>query len=148
MSARRQSECLLTLKEGADMTKKQTKTTKAGSSRKAPKTAPARAPKAAPARERDPRLPAAGTTIVRAYKGKDYRVKVLADGFELDGKPFRSLTALARAVTGYAAISGPAWIGLGEPKEPTPKTAKAKPKPAVVREPAPETAPAPETPAA
>ncbi len=85
--------------------KKQT-TKKAGSSRKGPKAAaPQRPAKTERTRERDPRLPAAGTTLVRPYKGKDVRVKVLAEGFEYDGTPFRSLTAIARAVTGYPAIS-------------------------------------------
>jgi hypothetical protein len=94
------------------MPKKQ-KSKTAGSSRKTTKTATvAKTPKTLRTRERDPRLPAAGTVIVRTYKGKDHRVKVLADSFELDGTSYRSLTALARAVTGYAAISGPAWVGL------------------------------------
>lgn len=50
---------------------------------------------------RDPRLLVAGATLVRPYKGKDIRVRVLADGFEYAGMPYRSLTAIARAVTGY-----------------------------------------------
>jgi hypothetical protein len=95
------------------MTKKQ-KSSKAGSSRKAPKSPAAKTPKAAPARERDPRLPAPGATLTRTYKGKEHRVTVLDAGFRFDGKDWRSLTAIARAVTGYPAISGPAWFGVAE----------------------------------
>src|SRR5215470_9657839 len=35
---------------------------------------------------RDPRLPEAGTTLERQYRGKIICVKVLKDGFEYDGK--------------------------------------------------------------
>lgn len=106
---------------------KQPKSKKAGNARKTPKSvAPATTQKATRTRDRDPRLPAAGTTLTRNYKGKEYRVKVLADGFEHEGKPYRSLTALAREITGYPAISGPAWWGIAErpaatPKAPAPK---------------------------
>ncbi len=127
-------------------TRKQSKTKKAGSSRKAPKSAaPARAEKTAKTRERDPRLPAVGTTIVRPYKGKDIRVKVLADGFEYDGAHYRSLTRCAMVATGYAAISGPAFFRLTGPAPATPKSAKTKEKPAASKDVATETAPAAES---
>ena len=124
------------------MTKKQSKTKRAGGSRKATKSAaPARAEKTPKASERDPRLPAAGTTIVRPYKGKEHRIKVLADGFEYEGTHYRSLTALARVITGYKAISGPAWAGIAERAPATPKAAKrreqaAAEEPRAVQEPA------------
>jgi hypothetical protein len=159
------------------MAKKQKQTKKAGRSRKSPKVdaaVPATWPESKPkkARERDPRLPAAGTVIVRTYKGKDHRVKVLADSFELDGTSYRSLTALARAVTGYAAISGPAWLGITKETAASPKKDAAKesdaspattrapkraakvrragrdPQPVTPKEAAPESAPASETPTA
>jgi len=57
--------------------------------------------------------------IVRTYKGKDHRVKVLENSLEYEGTTHRSMTALARAVTGYAAISGPAWLGLTKGKTAT-----------------------------
>jgi hypothetical protein len=64
--------------------KKQTK--KAGKARKASNSAPAAgAPSAPRARQRDPQLPAAGTTLTRTYKGKDFKVAVLEDGFRYDG---------------------------------------------------------------
>jgi hypothetical protein len=49
---------------------------------------------------RDPRLPCAGSTIVRKYKGQEVRVTVLDDGFEWDGRRFDSLSKVALAVTG------------------------------------------------
>jgi hypothetical protein len=48
----------------------------------------------------DPRLPAPGTLLVRRYKGRDVIVKVLKDGFEFEGQVHRSLSAIARQVTG------------------------------------------------
>jgi len=78
--------------------------------------APTRAKKAVPAknavvtenkkRERDPRLPAAGTVLEREHEGKTIRVKVLEDGFEFRGKTYRSLSAVAREATGTT------WNGL------------------------------------
>lgn len=41
-----------------------------------------------------------GTTLKREYKGRTVRVKVLADAFECDGERYKSLTAVAKAVTG------------------------------------------------
>jgi hypothetical protein len=37
---------------------------------------------------------------VRPYRGQALQVRVLADGFELAGQVYRSLSAVARAVTG------------------------------------------------
>jgi hypothetical protein len=48
----------------------------------------------------DPRLPSPGTAIVRKYKGQTLRVLVLPDGLEFDGSRYRSLSAVAKAVTG------------------------------------------------
>ncbi len=53
-----------------------------------------------------------GTTLVREYNGITYRVHVLEDGrFDLDGRPFKSLSAVARAITG-SVYSGPVFFGL------------------------------------
>ena len=49
---------------------------------------------------------ATGTQIVREYQGIEYRVTVLEDGFVYAGKPYRSLSAIARAITGTR------WNGL------------------------------------
>jgi hypothetical protein len=43
--------------------------------------------------------PIAGTRLVREYQGVEHVVTVLADGFEYQGRPYRSLSAIARAVT-------------------------------------------------
>ena len=48
----------------------------------------------------DRRLPTPGTAIVRQYKGRMVRVLVRPDGLEFDGKRYRSLTAVAKAITG------------------------------------------------
>jgi hypothetical protein len=48
----------------------------------------------------DPRLPAPGTLLVRRYKDRDVIVKVLKEGFEFEGQIHRSLSAIARQVTG------------------------------------------------
>ena len=63
--------------------KKQPKTKPAGKARKSPKSAPAdvapKAEKTQRSRERDPRLPAAGTVLTRKYKDKEFRVTVLEE---------------------------------------------------------------------
>lgn len=41
-----------------------------------------------------------GTVLEREYKGRTVRVTVRADGFECDGERYKSLTAVAKAVTG------------------------------------------------
>lgn len=48
----------------------------------------------------DSRLPAPGTAIVRKYRGRSLRVLVLADGFEYEGQRYKSLSAVAKAITG------------------------------------------------
>jgi len=47
----------------------------------------------------DNRLPLPGTILQREYKGRVVRVKVLKDGFEFEGERFKSLTAVAGAIT-------------------------------------------------
>jgi len=47
-----------------------------------------------------PGAPAVGTVLTRRYKGQDIQVQVLANGFEWDGTAYRSLSAVAKAVTG------------------------------------------------
>ncbi len=53
-----------------------------------------------------------GTHLLREWNGRTYQVEVLNDGFRLDGKHYRSLTAIARKITG-AHWSGPRFFGLG-----------------------------------
>ncbi len=63
-------------------------------------------------RVRDKRLPVAGSEIVKNYRGTAVRVRVLEEHFEYQGLPFRSLTALAKAITGQKSISGWLFFGL------------------------------------
>lgn len=48
----------------------------------------------------DSRLPLPGTILTREYKGQTVQVRVLANGFEYAGEVFRSLSAVAKAITG------------------------------------------------
>lgn len=47
-----------------------------------------------------------GTVLERTFKGKALRLKVTDEGFVLDRKTYKSLTAAAKAATGYKSISG------------------------------------------
>ena len=49
---------------------------------------------------RDPRLPIPGSVITKTYKGKKLEVKALEKGFEYKGKVYRSLSAIAKDITG------------------------------------------------
>jgi hypothetical protein len=51
-------------------------------------------------RRRTETMPVAGTRLLREWQGVEHAVTVLNDGFEYDGRPFRSLSAIARAITG------------------------------------------------
>ena len=51
-------------------------------------------------RQRADDRPIAGTRLIREYQGIEHSVTVLADGFEYQGRPYRSLSAIARAITG------------------------------------------------
>ena len=48
----------------------------------------------------DRRLPMPGTVLTRTYKGETISVMVLDRGFEFDGDIYKSLTAVAKSVTG------------------------------------------------
>ena len=61
-----------------------------------------------------PRRLRAGTRLVRSYEGATHTVEVLADGFAWNGQKFRSLSAIARAITG-TSWSGAAFFGLTRP---------------------------------
>ena len=55
---------------------------------------------------------APGTVMVREFNGINHRVMVLDDGrFEYQGRPYKSLTGVARAITG-TTYSGPVFFGL------------------------------------
>jgi len=50
--------------------------------------------------------PIAGIRLLREYQGVEHAVTVLADGYEWQGRPYKSLSAIARAITGTR------WNGL------------------------------------
>ena len=45
-------------------------------------------------------LPLPGTILMRWYKGQTLKVQVLRHGFEYDGQVYKSLSAVAKAITG------------------------------------------------
>jgi len=58
-----------------------------------------------------PAGPAPGTVLTRRHRGVEHVVRVLAEGVEYQGTVFRSLTAVAEAITG-SHCSGRAFFGL------------------------------------
>ena len=61
-----------------------------------------------------------GARLVREWNGRTYTVTVTEDGFGYGGKTYRSLTRVARVITG-AHWSGPRFFGLnGTPARDTP----------------------------
>jgi hypothetical protein len=66
-------------------------------------------PKAARKRVTD--RPVVGTRLIREWRGVEHTVTVLADGFEWEGRRYKSLSAVARAITG-ARWNGPMFFGL------------------------------------
>ena len=85
---------------------------KAKAAGKAKKAAKAKAAKSPAQRgRRDGRLPQPGTIIERVYKGRKLLVRVSEQGFEFEGKPYRSLSAIAKAVTG-SIWNGYLFFGL------------------------------------
>ena len=55
--------------------------------------------------------PVAGTQLIREWRGVEHTVTVLADGFEWEGRRYKSLSAVARAITG-TRWNGPLFFGL------------------------------------
>jgi hypothetical protein len=60
---------------------------------------------------RDSRLPAVGQAIIRKYKNRVVCVIVGTDGFEYGGERYRSLSAVAKAITG-SHCNGFRFFGL------------------------------------
>jgi hypothetical protein len=61
----------------------------------------------------DRRLPPPGTMLQREYKGQVLRVLVQPHGFEHDGTIYRTLSAVAKAITG-SHVNGYAFFRLAE----------------------------------
>src|SRR5689334_20671006 len=55
--------------------------------------------------------PIAGTKLIREYRGVLQQVTVLQDGYEWQGRPYKSLSAIARAITG-TRWNGVVFFGL------------------------------------
>lgn len=66
-----------------------------------------------PGRKSTPRTATfkAGSRLERLWKGERHQVEVLADGFEWHGERFKSLSQVARAITGVR-WNGPRFFGL------------------------------------
>ena len=62
-------------------------------------------------RPRDHRLPAPGSIITKTYRGKTIEVKVLENGFEYEGKVFKSISRVAMTIV-KRQISGYVFFGL------------------------------------
>jgi hypothetical protein len=63
-------------------------------------------------------LPRTGTILVREWQGKAHHVTVVDDGFLWNGKLHRSLSSIARAITG-TKWNGPRFFGMREVKSAT-----------------------------
>ena len=61
-----------------------------------------------PARRRQPAKdrPISGTRLIREYQGNEHCVTVRDEDYEYQGRPYKSLSAIARAITGTQ------WNGL------------------------------------
>ena len=66
---------------------------------------------ALPPVKRDPRLPKPGTTLTRRYKGTTVAVDVTDHGFIWMGDQYRTLSAVAKAITG-SHVNGYRWFHL------------------------------------
>jgi Protein of unknown function (DUF2924) len=62
-----------------------------------------------PIRKRD--RPTTGTRLIRQWRGAEHCATVLDDGYEYQGRRYKSLSAVARAVTG-TRWNGPLFWGL------------------------------------
>ena len=55
--------------------------------------------------------PVAGTRLIRDWHGVEHVVTVTRSGFDYQGRPYQSLSAIARAITG-TPWNGPLFFGL------------------------------------
>jgi hypothetical protein len=66
------------------------------------------------AKGRDPRIPAPGSLLIVRQGRQTVHVTVLQTGFEYEGKPYRSLTAVVKQITGRS-VNPYDFFGLGAP---------------------------------
>ena len=62
-------------------------------------------------RIRHEQRPIAGTRLIREYQGVEHVVTVTRGGYEYQGRPYQSLSAIARAITG-TRWNGRVFFGL------------------------------------
>jgi hypothetical protein len=62
--------------------------------------------------------PIAGTRLIREYQGVEQIVTVTQTGFDWQGRPYQSLSAIARAITG-TRWNGWVFFGLKNHRRPT-----------------------------
>ena len=55
--------------------------------------------------------PIAGTQLIREYQGVEHLVTVTRDGYDYQGRPYKSLSAIARGITG-TRWNGRVFFGL------------------------------------
>ena len=65
-----------------------------------------------------------GTRLLREWQGRTYEVVVLDDGFSWQGMQYRSLSAIARKITG-TAWSGPLFFGLKQNRSASGRSSQA-----------------------
>ena len=78
--------------------------------RVAKETAAGSSPKSPPVRKAQ-----TGTILIREWQGRAHRVTVPGDGVSFNGKYYRSLSEVAREITG-SRWSGPRFFGLRAPE--------------------------------
>jgi hypothetical protein len=61
-------------------------------------------------KSRSDRLPIAGTRLIREWQGIEHCVTVRGDDFEYQGHPYKSLSAIAREITG---VRWNGWVFFG-----------------------------------
>jgi hypothetical protein len=59
---------------------------------------------------RGQRVPIAGTRLIREWRGTEHAVTVRRDDFEYQGRPYKSLSAIAREITG---VRWNGWVFFG-----------------------------------
>jgi DUF2924 family protein len=59
---------------------------------------------------RTQRVPIAGTRLIREWQGIEHCVTVRGDDFEYQGRPYKSLSAIAREITG---VRWNGWVFFG-----------------------------------
>ena len=104
-------------KEKQAMTLEPEQAVKAEGEIPAPITAPSTPDKAPPAPDSnggDAKTPVVGDVLTRQYKGKQIRVEVVDGGFRHEGTTYKSLSALAKILTGYKSINGRKFFNVGQ----------------------------------